>query len=377
MGKVLMSGVVPKLKAPSVFPEEPTSYNLISIHTNTQVIKAPEDGWFQLEIHGKSGDGGYGTQQEWYDSDNDLYMRYTAGHGGGGGCYVLSNLIKLFKDDEIHLTVDTNGNITVEIHSTTGETYNTMSAISGLSNRTGGKASGGNVSNIDGGTGGTGGAKSDYDYGNNSKVKAIGGSGGAPAHPEGNAGGRGSDSSYNNFQNQNRTLGSIGRLNFYRGNTNDANDDVVVEQPDLYLLSNADRCTDVTGGWTITHKFQDNCTITSGINNCIRLSLANVIYGGGGTVSTVNKIDVTEYSKLVATYRQLMSGGLTGVHFGLYSATGGGVDDNVVRKTSTSADGTLPIEVDVSDLTGSYHVCFYADFGSNEYCDLFTVKLVK
>lgn len=383
MGQVIMSGIVPKAKSPSTFPSAPSNYLLAAVFTETKIIKVPENGWFQLEIHGASGNGGYGTQQEWYDSDDDLYMRYSAGSGGGGGAYVLSNGIKLNKDDEIHLTVDTAGNMTVEIHSTTGEVYTTMTATSGSNGdassnpRAGGVASGGNVSNINGGAGSAGGSKSDYDYGSNSKVKATGGAGGAAAHVDGNPGGRGSDSSYNNFRNQNRGLGAVGRLNLYRGNTNVAGE-FEEDEPDYYLLNLSNRYTELTGGWTLTHKFQDNCKLASGTDGCIRLSPTTSSYGGGGTVSTVNKIDVTDFSKLIATFREADRSGLIGVHFGLYSATGGGVNDNVVRKTSTTTnDGTLPLEVDVSDLTGSYYVCFYSDFGANEYCDLLTVKLEK
>ena len=46
---------------PSAFPAEPSSYALIGTYSSSQTFTAPEDGWYQVELFGRSGAGGAGA----------------------------------------------------------------------------------------------------------------------------------------------------------------------------------------------------------------------------------------------------------------------------------------------------------------------------
>lgn len=250
MGSVFMCGIVPQLVAPSIFPDAPAAYTLIAKYTESQTIVAPEDGYYQLEIHGQSGSGGTALARGdsmTEDGNTYSYKSCTAGGGGGGsGAYVLSNLIKLNKGDTINISYDASGNISVEINSSTGEVYDTMKATSATNGGNaritdygdeddetfdtayagtagkGGQAEGGNVTNIDGNDGKAGSAINEKISSKEpgKRFPVSGGAGGAAVAEGGNAGGSGG--SVVNYDGGLSAPGPVksGFVNFYRGNTN-------------------------------------------------------------------------------------------------------------------------------------------------------------
>ena len=201
------------------FPQEPTSYSLIGTYASTQEWAAPEDGWFQIELQGASGNGGEATL--------NTMIAYGAGSGGGGGggAYVCSR-VQMKKGDKViisgSLAVD--GTATVEIKSSKAS-YGIMQAVSGeaggvytlLSDNdaaggAGGKAYGGSYSNVNGYPGGDG------DKGTQSQKLYVGGTGGSPGVSGGNAGGKGADVGYG--EKGNPGSGSAAFVKIYRGNYN-------------------------------------------------------------------------------------------------------------------------------------------------------------
>lgn len=90
----------------SDFPLEPTSYSMIEDRPNSGEFVAPEDGWYQLDACGQSGDGGdaYFVHQGMYDPD----LQY-AGHGGNSGSIARKSKIKLSKGEKIAFFIDNSG----------------------------------------------------------------------------------------------------------------------------------------------------------------------------------------------------------------------------------------------------------------------------
>lgn len=239
--------------APSISIDEPTSYNLISKYTESQTIVAPEDGYFQFEIHGHSGSGGAYVTMERNDDDH-TGMVAIGGGGGQSGGYACS-AVQMNKGDTAKITIgDT---CTIEILSTKGE-YEIMSVTKGadgtrgsyrwksdwywedaeLTEKTyyywvelesvgqggsgGAKATGGNVTNIDGkaGKNGTGQVNEGW---NDTYQVGTGGNGGETVHAGGNAGGKGGTGKQNNYNTNGSVApesGKPGFVYFYRGNTN-------------------------------------------------------------------------------------------------------------------------------------------------------------
>ena len=183
------------------FPEEPSAYNQLALITSSQTWTAPENGWFQIEVFGASGNGGVGTG----------YSNSPRGGGGGGGGYSASR-ISLNKGDTIVLTVGAVGSTTKAIiDSSHNNSYDhTLQVTSGANGTSGssltgagpggagGTASGGNYTNKNGGNGADGG---------------TGGAGGTAGYTGGNVGGAGTTSKTVN-------AGAKGFIKIYRGNTN-------------------------------------------------------------------------------------------------------------------------------------------------------------
>lgn len=201
----------------SLFPEEPTSYELIDTYTTSQTWEAPEDGYFYIEVFGASGNGGAGYK-----------AAYSYSGGGGGGGAVATSYIILNANDNIILTCGAVGNNTsASIMNTTSELYYDMVTTSGNNGGdgkasgagaggAGGTASGGNGKNLNGNAGSAG-AKSSTLFG-----VASGGAGGvavSTSYSTGNAGGAGADaqSGSSTFSAES---GSSGFIKIYRGNTN-------------------------------------------------------------------------------------------------------------------------------------------------------------
>lgn len=201
----------------TLFPAEPSTYSLIGTYTSSQTWTAPENGYFQVEVFGASGNGGDGTT-----SGTSSSRRYMSGGGGGGGGYACSR-IKMNAGDTVVLTVgDVGADTSASINSTI-ETYSTMDVTSGADGGdgsllagysdggAGGVATGGNYSNADGGAGGDG--------KNDTGTATKGGAGGVAGYTGGNAGGAGGDGT-SKVSDKAGESGSAGFIKIYRGNTN-------------------------------------------------------------------------------------------------------------------------------------------------------------
>ena len=215
----------------NAFPAEPSSYNLIGTYSSSQTFTAPEDGWYQIEVFGASGNGGAGSATVSKTVDDDGFTNYNcaSGGGGGGGGYA-SSIVKLNKGDLVLIVIGAVGSdTTVTINPTTDELYEVMTVTSGANGTAGsttnksatagtggngGKASGGNVSNITGGVGRNGSTalnKGRY-------WSEAGGTGGSSAQSGGNTGGKGGAGIYNGSKTAGS--GSAGFIKIYRGDTN-------------------------------------------------------------------------------------------------------------------------------------------------------------
>ena len=218
------------------FPREPSEYELLQKYTAAGTFTAPKKGWYQIEVHGASGNGG-----EPYDLEGkttgDLY-RYTltSGGGGGGGGYACSR-VRLEKDDTVTFTPGKVGAISSASIFSTIEEYEDMAVTSGGNGGkakgastvvgTGGVASGGNYENANGKNGNRQ-SKSDTIASGEEEIYAVvKGAGGAAGHSGGNAGGNGEGCVYDTSQYIDdvftvtpATKGSAGFIKIYRGNKN-------------------------------------------------------------------------------------------------------------------------------------------------------------
>ena len=203
------------------FPNEPSAYNQLALITSSQTWEAPENGYFQIEVFGASGNGG--------SAEKDGYGAASGGGGGGGGAAI--SRVKLKKGDVIELNSGSVGATSYAIVNSSLETYDTLSVTSGSNGEkgyaryerggyggSGGSASGGNYANYNGKSGGNGGG-GHLTVGNS----WAGGGGGAAGYTGGNAGGAGASA----YMNMDTTItlyspgvGSAGFFKIYRGNTN-------------------------------------------------------------------------------------------------------------------------------------------------------------
>lgn len=209
---------------PSAFPAEPSAYELISTYTSTTTFTAPEDGWYQIELFGASGNGGAadGTSA----SNGDRLC--ASGGSGGGGAYARS-IIKLNAGDTVVFTSPAIGstaavyiNSSIEVYpnilaisgSNGGNGYASNSSLTGGNGGAGGVASGGNI-NINGNAGSKGEVKSATSSLTATTAPSIGG---APGHADGNIGGNGGY--YQNWTKKSQTSGKTAFIKIYRGDTN-------------------------------------------------------------------------------------------------------------------------------------------------------------
>lgn len=229
----------------TLFPTEPTSYSLIDTYTTNMGWFAPEDGYYEIELQGASGEGGTGeTNQNRNESEDTVtFYAYSGGSGGGGGCAI--SRVKMLAGDRLVLTIAASGGTTstVNIYSSI-EDYSRLKVVSGTAggNATtssagsagvGGTASGGNYANYNGGAGKKGNSKTDSyvlsvleDNLMNVTVTASSPAGGAAGYGEGNDGGKGASAKVGSTSGSySPTLGTPGAgkdgfVKIYRGNTN-------------------------------------------------------------------------------------------------------------------------------------------------------------
>lgn len=241
----------------SAFPAEPTAYNLIGTYTSSQTWTAPEDGYFQIEVFGASGNGG-STQR----TDRYMYL----GSGGGGGGYACSKGIKLKKGDTIALVAATAGSTSSATIKSSVESYSALSVTSGgnASNSTtsavgaagaGGVASGGNYANVNGGNGTKGTTRNFVSFGT-----FYGGAGGATGYSGGNVGGQGGGLYYDTDGYEaiinllSPGSGSAGFIKIYRGNTNPYDGpviDPILENNSWEVISQAAKSGKAAEYWSV------------------------------------------------------------------------------------------------------------------------------
>lgn len=204
----------------SLFPSEPSSYSLIGTYTSSSTFTVPEDGHFQIEVFGASGNGGNGYQ-----------TRNASGGGGGGGGLAISR-VKLKKGETVELTVGGVGSTTkAKINGSLVESIWRNPTVTSGSNGTDAVYDGDDGAYV--GNGGAGGTASGGNYASYSghagsdgkkgflSVTVEGGAGGNPGGYDngysGNYGGKGGSSKYGAL---NGESGKAGFIKIYRGNTN-------------------------------------------------------------------------------------------------------------------------------------------------------------
>lgn len=207
---------------PQDFPADPTSYSLIGTYTTSQTWTAPENGYFMIEIHGASGNGGASSK---VSGDGGAYY-FSTGSGGGGSGYACS-VVRLKGGDTVEIVCGAVGSVSqaVVTSSYAVEDSHTMKVTSGGN----GSNSGGNQKTVPGGAGGVGsggnvesgtgatGSKNEYSTLSTSWNR-TGAAGGNPYKSDGNVGGAGG-----NVVNGTTRSGGAGKSGFIkisRGNTN-------------------------------------------------------------------------------------------------------------------------------------------------------------
>ena len=221
------------------FPEEPTEYVLIDTYTTSQTWTAPESGYFKVEVHGASGNGGLPATYE-FEDDGAIYYKLSTGAGGAGGGYAAS-IVKLMKGDTIIFVcgavgyassatiesgIETYDAIVIEAGGDGGNGRATSSSVSRASGGIAGIVSGGNLINNPG-SDGTRGTYTSQAYGEQNFSCPAGG---AAGHTDGNKGGRGAGIyrstavtdgwTGSEWLPYKRTFGSPGFVKISRGNTN-------------------------------------------------------------------------------------------------------------------------------------------------------------
>lgn len=213
------------------FPAEPSAYELIGTYTSSGSFIATEDGWFQVEVFGASGNGGSSAYKTFGPSSNKI--TYLAGGGGGGGGGYACSRVKLREGDKVTYTVGSVSATSSANISSSVEAYNILQVTSGTSGGAGtattssytggaggngGVATGGNYANNNGGSGGRG--NSGYRYADGeSSGNGNGGAGGAAGYTGGRVGGKGANVTIGVSPSPG-AAGSSGFLKIYRGNTN-------------------------------------------------------------------------------------------------------------------------------------------------------------
>lgn len=209
---------------PSTFPaEQPTAYTLINTYTTSQTWTAPENGYFMIEVHGASGNGGASSKT---NGDVSGAYNFSTGSGGGGSGYACS-VVRLKEGDAVEIVCGavSSDSQAVVTSSYAVEDSHTMKVTSGGN----GSNSGGSQKTVPGGAGGVGsggkdengtgsaGSKNSYMQ-NTSSWNGTGAAGGNPYKTDGNVGGAGG-----NVVNGTTRAGAAGKSGFVkisRGNTN-------------------------------------------------------------------------------------------------------------------------------------------------------------
>lgn len=213
-----------------LFPAEPESYLEIVRYTSSGSFFAPEDGFFEIELHGASGCGGEAK------TSGEEGIPGGGGGGGGGGGFSASR-VKMRKGDKIFCDSGAVGNSsTAKIESSIDRSHNITVypaengkepphiwddpkdiELEGGNGGAGGKAEGGNFRNLEGLSGGKGSsdpkAKEAPAAGTKGISQAIGGR-------NGGLGGTIFDSGSWGLHSRDGEKGENGFIKIYAGNKN-------------------------------------------------------------------------------------------------------------------------------------------------------------
>lgn len=121
------------------------------------------------------------------------------------------------------------------------------------------------------------------------------------------------------------------------------------------LFYNGNQYTDITGGWTL-NKFSLK-------DGAFDTGLTSETSGNDVMACTVNKIDVGQFSTLhIQCYSNFRnSGGPGNSRFGICSTNGPSYDNFAAYKDiSTGSNNISYYSIDISSVTGTYYVKFYA-----------------
>lgn len=145
-----------------------------------------------------------------------------------------------------------------------------------------------------------------------------------------------------------------------------ATHEIVIENPEVtlsygvYLYFEGDTCEAVTGGYyaaglkpTSNSASNGLPTITYG-EETMTITGSNTYNYNGGYVRTKNKIDLTDFSKLVFEGNRTGSGGAEMV---VWTDIGSYILEKAVKHVEIPV-GATSAEIDVSDLTGEHYIGF-------------------
>lgn len=132
----------------------PTGYTELVRFISSTTWTVPKDGYYQIYVLGKGGDGGAGTN---VDVPKKNWTGFGGGGGGAGGGAIYQSFFT--KGTEIPITINASvssfGSYCSATSGKNGSTATTTTA--GGSGGSGGAGAGGNISNLNGGSGGRGG----------------------------------------------------------------------------------------------------------------------------------------------------------------------------------------------------------------------------
>lgn len=115
----------------------------------------------------------------------------------------------------------------------------------------------------------------------------------------------------------------------------------------ILLYDNGDLCTDVTGGWIKDGTNAAFADTTLSLSNTGAVELK-------GSFSTANKINLSQYSKLIARFFRSDEANLW---LGLTNTTTGIKGGSFFEALAAASDPSLGyVELDISAITGSFHV---------------------
>ena len=117
---------------PAEMPDYPSTFELIDSYETAQTWTAPENGWYQIELYGASGNGGAAGCANGTFSTAHSYPVAATGGGGGSGAYAMS-IVALKKGDTITLeSIEVGNTAILTVESSYDASYShTMKCVSG------------------------------------------------------------------------------------------------------------------------------------------------------------------------------------------------------------------------------------------------------